>query len=193
MHLVWKAAAGDDLYFYSSSLDFDSYHKMIWTIDKSPFVTVMQCSGLAQKRWHLEKFLLPWPSGCKSRGIYPICFYSTKLYTSGPRSFQQIKAQYESGSPDLTQKNFLSPTIQRVGQVLNLRLTAILKKFCDTISWQFVNLLWFLDDWSLLHLSSPFIAALDGCLNGQLVLLVICVVENLVGWPVACIIGWFRQ
>ena len=72
---------------------------MIWTTDKSPFVTVMQCSGLAQKRWHLEKFLLPWPSGCKSRGIYPICFYSTKLYTSGPRSFQQIKAQYESGSP----------------------------------------------------------------------------------------------
>ena len=102
MHLVWKAADGDDLYFYSSSqhsLDFDSSHKMIWTTDKSPFVTVMQCSGLAQKRWHLEKFLLPWPSGCKSRGIYPICFYSTKLYTSGPRSFQQIKALCESGSP----------------------------------------------------------------------------------------------
>ena len=113
-----------------------------------------------------------------------------------PGPFNKLRLYVSQGVPlwnDLIHKNFLAPTIQRVSQGLNIRLTVILKKFCDTDSWQFVNLLWFLDGWSLLHLSSPFIAALDGCLNGRLLLLVICVVENLVGWLVACIIGWFWQ
>ena len=110
-----------------------------------------------------------------------------------PGPFNKLRLYVSQGVPlwnDLIHKNFLAPTIQRVSQGLNIKLTVILKKFCDTDSWQFVNLLWFLDGWSLLHLSSPFIAALDGCLNGRLLLLVICVVENLVGWLAGCLYYW---
>ena len=48
----------------------------------------------------LAKFLLLWPSRCKSHGIYLIRFYSAKLYTSScpPGPFSKLRLYLSQGS-----------------------------------------------------------------------------------------------